>query len=37
MDAIKLYAFYYTNLPPPFEIKVKHKEGIDQMPKEHEV
>ena len=36
MAAVKPYSFNYTNETPPFELKVKYKEGIDKLPKEHE-
>ena len=36
MENAKPYAFNYTNTEPPFELKVKFREGINQLPKEHE-
>ena len=36
MEDVKPYAFNYTNAEPPFKLKVRFKEGIDQFPKEHE-
>ena len=35
MEDAKPYAFNYTNAEPPFELKVRFREGIDQFPKEH--
>ena len=36
MEDAKPYAFNYTNAEPPFELKVRFREGINQLPKEHE-
>ena len=35
MEDAKPYTFNYTNSEPPFKLKVRFKEGIDQLPKEH--
>ena len=36
MEDAKPYAFNYTNSVQPFELKVRFREGINQLPKEHE-
>ena len=35
MANVKLYAFNYMNVNPPFKIKVQYREGIDVLPKEY--
>ena len=35
MEDAKPYVFNYTNAEPPFELKVRFKEGINQLPKDH--
>ena len=37
MEDAKPYTFNYTNAEPPFKLKVKYREGINVMWKEHEV
>ena len=36
MADVKPYSFNYMNVTPPFELKVKYREGINKLPKEHE-
>ena len=36
MADVKPYAFNYTNADPPFELKLRYREGINVMPREHE-
>ena len=36
MEDAKPYAFNYTNAEPPFEVKVRYREVINQLPKEQE-
>ena len=35
MANVKPYTFNYTNVDPPFELKVKYRERIDVLLKEH--
>ena len=36
MTKAKPYAFNYTNVTLPFKLKVRYREGINKLPKEHE-